>query len=76
MNNEWISVDERLPEIPPKFYDKEGGYWVTPLSVQIICFNGEDVFEGTYHNTEKFSSTYFTKEDVTHWMVLPSPPKQ
>lgn len=62
---EWISVDERLPEEKVNCivhykhaYCDNDGYWAIG-----ICF----------YNGEKFQMDWSYK--VTHWMPLPKPPK-
>lgn len=69
---EWISVDERLPE----------------NDVMVIGFTPCDgfMFVGYYHEEPKYDwkvwriitamrSTKVMKKKVTHWMPLPTPPK-
>lgn len=70
----WISVDEKLPDIPPKYYDTEMGCSVIPLSVQVIIATEEGVSEGTYFSNGKWSTAYFHDEKPTHWMPLPQSP--
>lgn len=72
---EWIKTKDKVPNIPPKYYDEDLSCYITPLSVQVICFDGDFVFEGTYFQDGTFSSAYFDNEDITHWMPLPEPPK-
>ena len=69
---EWISVDERLPE----------------NDVMVIGYTPCDgfMFVGYYHEEPKYDwkawriitamrSTKIMKEKVTHWLPLPQPPK-
>ena len=69
---EWISVDERLPE----------------NDVMVIGYTPCDgfMFVGYYHEEPKYDgkvwrietamrSTKIMKKRVTHWMPLPQPPK-
>jgi hypothetical protein len=61
----WIAVSERLPE----------------NDYSVLCFNGNYRHIGYYLRGEWFKS-YDNKVDVangwdvTHWMPLPTPPKQ
>lgn len=63
---QWISVDDRLPE-------KNGRYLTT------VCnYKGEvNVFDLWYDNTDwlidEGDDSY--EYEVTHWMLLPEPPK-
>ena len=69
MNNNWISVKERLPEVM-------GDY--------LVCLNNRDaiiVWKGWYFKPDKnFSYHRWTNcfgdklSAVTHWMPLPEPP--
>ena len=61
--DEWISVDERLPE--------EDKY-------VLVCFNGKHIFTGTYNNGQWLDSDGFKFIDgtITHWRELPEPPKE
>ena len=72
MVQEWISVDERLPE----------------NDVMVIGYTPCDgfMFVGYYHEEPKYDwkvwrivtamrSTKVMKKKVTHWMPLPQPPK-
>lgn len=66
---EWISVDDRLPE----------------LLQDVLCYRGN--FKGDLMNTytylgqgmwkDDYGINYSTEEDgITHWMPLPTPPKE
>ena len=71
MNNEWISVEDRLPEtnnkrddVPCLVFDKYWGIVVRHYSPYQACWNGED-------------NDYYTEAiggEITHWMPLPNPP--
>ena len=74
--NEWVSVEERLPE-------RNGGYIVT------ACDEGCPAGEGIWYDTVVVFAEYYdgcwtwndgTEYDltdiVTHWMPLPAPPKK
>lgn len=61
--SEWISVEERLPEVGESVlgYTKER----------------DECFVVTYSNTFKsFFSGQFPNDNITHWMPLPEPPKK
>ena len=76
--SEWISVDERLPEL------EDGRNWGNhrPRSIRVLCVckqRSGKVFvkEGYY---ELFSNKPCWRipgsiDEVTHWMPLPEPPK-
>ena len=54
--NEWISVDEKLPE-------EEWEYLVVDVyEIQFVC---------TYHLYHWFYSDTFYTDEITHWMNLP-----
>lgn len=66
---EWISVEERLPEVDQ------------PV---MICAFGQSVGEGVYRGHDGFhhvwkmyaSSGTYWDDEVTHYMPLPDPPKE
>ena len=57
---EWISVDERLPE--------REGYYLTSTIRGVIMIGAFFSYYGATYNPQ-------FKYDVTHWMPLPEPPK-
>ena len=64
---EWISVDERLPE--------EEGYYLCVLADDIVA---PYVLRVQFSNNKFFISEWHeenTGRKVTHWMPLPEPPK-
>ncbi len=67
MQNEWISVKDRLPE-------KNGRYITT------VCkYKDEiDVFDLWYEDDDWYidEGDYMYEYEVTHWMPLPEPPKE
>lgn len=72
----WISVDEKLPEIPYFYYSAD---------VLIYDAKNEFVFVGrcrTYDHIQKCERIYWVTEcgkersGVTHWAEFPNPPKQ
>lgn len=60
MPNEWISVEDRLPDVG--------------IDV-LVCYRNEcDV--ARYSDTYRcFFTGMYACENVTHWMPLPEPPK-
>ena len=61
--SEWISVDERLPEVGE--------------SVLGYAESMEECFVVAYSNTYRtFFCGQFPNDDITHWMPLPEPPKK
>lgn len=57
---EWISVKDRLPE---------------PF-VDVIAFSGgHEMNIDCVDNRGRWYSSYMDREDATHWMPLPQPPK-
>lgn len=66
MNNQWISVKERLPEY--KFH--VGG----SLAVNVLVSDGRMVGEGDFTNGD-FYFCGVKHPHITHWMPLPEPPR-
>ena len=79
MNERWISVENRLPNIDPYGKGRYGGQ----RSVRVLCAckqrDGRTfVKEGYYEprsNGEVFWRIPGSIDSVTHWMILPEPPK-
>jgi hypothetical protein len=63
----WVSVEERLPEIDPPYYDKEWGGMVEPCTQNILVTDGKEVWEESF-------GILPLPEEITHWQYLPSPP--
>ena len=60
--SEWISVDERLPEVGE--------------SVLGYAESMDECFVVAYSNTYRtFFNGQFPNDDITHWMPLPEAPK-
>jgi hypothetical protein len=60
---EWISVEDALPKLPN---------WV------IVATNYGEVFPATYAENQwrdDIGDWVLPNEQVTHWMILPKPPK-
>ena len=74
---EWIPVDDRLPEQPPNRVDEQGRSWVTQ-NIDCIVYDGKIVFVAHYSFQNKFfwySDTLHPLKNITHWMEIPQPPK-
>ena len=72
---EWISVKDRLPKI----YDKDSDWSGTVLfrTTQGHIHSGRRKF-GRHRMSfwiDESDNLFFSKEEVTHWMPLPQPPK-
>ena len=75
---EWISVDDRLPDKTGKYLavkkriapDDFGG---NRTDIVIICFFVDDGFRMPIHIPDWINKKI--NEEVTHWMPLPQPPK-
>ena len=63
---EWISVDERLPEVDDRVL-----YWFPPFNRAYIGTFGGGTCAANVHF---YSRGGFTTGDVTHWMPLPKAP--
>ena len=74
---EWISVDDRLPEQPPNRVDEQGRSWFTP-EIDCIVYDGDNVFAAHYCFQNKcfwYAGTLHPLKNITHWMEMPQPPK-
>lgn len=74
---EWISVDDMLPEQPHNRLDEQGRSWFTP-DIDCIVYDGENVFAVHYCFQNKcfwYADTLHPLKNITHWMPLPHPPK-
>ena len=74
---EWISVDDRLPERPPDRADEQGRSWFTP-DIDCIVYDGKSVFAANYCSQNKcfwYADTLHPLKNITHWMEMPHPPK-
>ena len=78
MNN-WISVDERLPEVDS---DKKGRYNNnSQVSIRVLCAckqrSGKVLVKEGYYEKSGWGLTWRIPgsiDSVTHWMYLPEPP--
>lgn len=75
---EWISVEDRLPEIDPYGKGRYGGM----RSVRVLCVckqrDGRTFVKEGYYEPCGDGSVYWripgSIDSVTHWMPLPTPP--
>ena len=68
--NEWVSVDERLPE--PEFAGQQRGFYLVALSNGTVK---ELMYEFRHYENMMFDVGWHeTAFPVTHWMLLPAPP--
>ena len=68
--NEWVSVDERLPE--PDFPGQQRGFYLVALSNGTVK---ELMYEFRHYENMMFDVGWHeTAFPVTHWMLLPTPP--
>lgn len=68
----WIPVEERLPK--PEFKDQQRGFYLVTLSNGVVK---ELIYEFRYYDNMMFDVGWHdTAFPVTHWMPLPSPPKE
>ena len=56
----WISVTERRPE----------------SYVDVLAFDGDVIGIAAYREKGQFWMSYWVFDDITHWMPLPTPPKE
>ena len=75
--SEWVSVDERLPEIGQ---DEDYPY----ASEMILLSDGESVYYGQFEKSPDFKECFIDTDGndyedseikITHWMHTPQPPK-
>ena len=70
--NEWVSVEERLPE--PDFPGQQRGFYLVALSNGTVK---ELMYEFRHYENMMFDVGWHeTAFPVTHWMPLPSPPER
>ena len=68
--NEWVSVEERLPE--PEFDWQQRGFYLVALSNGVVK---ELAYEFRHYENMIFDVGWHeTAHPVTHWMSLPEPP--
>ena len=61
---EWVSVDDRMPEISGKY---------------IVCTKNDKVYQTKFYSYTENKGGHWGQKDkgrsITHWMPLPKPPK-
>ena len=68
--NEWVSVEERLPE--PEFEGHQRGFYLVALSNGTVK---ELMYEFRHYENMMFDVGWHdTAFPVTHWMPIPAPP--
>lgn len=81
--HEWISVEERMPDLHDSIFVK-GGIWVpglprmisdTVLAVVEYESGKRNVLALQTEDGEWPLQRYYKAKAVTHWMTLPEPPK-
>ena len=75
---DWVSVEDGLPERPPDRVDEQGRSWFTP-NTDCIVYDGKSVFAANYCFQNKcfwYADTLHPLKNITHWMPLPKPPKE
>jgi len=68
--NEWISVKDRLPEIP----DAEVSEWAGDYGRGFLTVDTDGYVEITTFWKEE--NEFENHEDIIYWMPLPKPPKE
>ena len=69
-SNEWINVEDRLPE--PEFSGQQRGFYLVALSNGVVK---ELAYEFRHYENMMFDVGWHeTAFPVTHWMNLPAPP--
>ncbi len=76
----WISVDERLPEIDP---DKKGRYKDGEVSIRVLCVctqhSGKMLVKEGYYEKSSWGEIIWripgSIDSITHWTYLPDPPE-
>lgn len=77
----WIPVTERLPELQEmQIYDDDGSVYVTHVSDTVLAYTkyGQSVvvFREVWEGRESWVDDGGSCYTVTHWMLLPEPPKE
>ena len=75
--SEWIPVSERLPELKEVF-DPEGDDWRESIFV-LVCTIDHNICIGQrwkINEQHGWAGLFGECFDVTHWMPLPTPPKE
>lgn len=73
---EWISVKDRLPEIPGRGWASKmviaanGNGYVSPMLYERAIIRGKTAYRWKFY-WDRIADT-----EVTHWMPLPEPPEE
>lgn len=70
MSEEWIRVEDRLPEIGDKVLIYFGAIDNILMATVGVDYDGNVIFFGYYRDCYSCDHA----EDITHWMPLPKPP--
>jgi len=72
--SEWISVEDRLPELRD---DSVLGYFSENGGIDMIHIEDyfEDITAGVNCEGVQMYTKWYISQGVTHWMPLPLPPK-
>lgn len=74
--SEWISVEERLPEIKRHHVSDVALVYCAKQRVTALSELEETFFGGFVFDVERFDEDEDEALEVTHWMPLPEPPKE
>lgn len=79
--NSWISVEDRLPEhdqvvlAVSKLPDTSVFDWYKyPLNLKLLNFYNKNQYHRYFRDKESLFPV--NSENITHWMPVPSPPKE
>lgn len=80
MQNEWISIKDRLPRKNGKYLccDKDKHIHILSFAQNLYSIDSWDFAKehrsGFYDYSDEYG--YYEWDGVTHWMPLPEPPKE
>ena len=77
--NEWVSVDERLPEDDTSEYKAQIAVLVLTdresIKIKKRTYHPGRVYYGKFY-PERWDWGTFNDDRITHWMLLPAPPEK